>query len=433
MKAFDNPAFPHVVVLGAGFGGLTFAQRLPSSLARVTVVDRQNHHLFQPLLYQVATAGLAAPDIAQPIRSILRRKPNLNVLMAEVQAIDLAARKVILDRGELGYDYLILSLGGHTGYFGHPDWERHAPGLKSLDDALRIRRTVLLAFERAETETDPARRMQLMTIIVVGGGPTGVELAGTIAELAHTVLRRDFEHIDPTRAHVILIEAGSRVLAAFPPELSASAQRQLARLGVDVRTGTLVKDIRDGEVELSTSTVRAANVIWAAGVEAHPLTRTLGLETDRAGRLKVAPDLSLPGHPEVFALGDLVSLVDRKGVTVPGIAPAAMQMGAHAANLLVREIRAGDRNRPRAAFTYWDKGNMATIGRSAAVAQIGRLRFSGWPAWAAWLSVHLVFLEGFRNKLSVFLQWLYSYLTYKRGARIITGLDERDWPVPPRA
>jgi NADH dehydrogenase len=433
MKASDSPAFPHVVVLGAGFGGLTFAQRLPSSLARVTVVDRQNHHLFQPLLYQVATAGLAAPDIAQPIRSILRRKPNLNVLMAEVQAIDLAARKVILDRGELGYDYLILSLGGRTGYFGHPDWERHAPGLKSLDDALRIRRTVLLAFERAETETDPARRIQLMTIVVVGGGPTGVELAGTFAELAHTVLRRDFEHIDPTRAHVILIEAGSRVLAAFPPELSASAQRQLARLGVDVRTGTLVKDIRDGEVELSTGTVRVANVIWAAGVEAHPLTRTLGLETDRAGRLKVAPDLSLPGHPEVFALGDLVSLVDRKGVTVPGIAPAAMQMGAHAANLLVREIRAGDRNRPRAAFTYWDKGNMATIGRSAAVAQIGRLQFSGWPAWAAWLSVHLIFLVGFRNKLSVFLQWLYSYLTYKRGARIITGLDERDWPVPPRA
>ena len=433
MKAFDNPAFPHVVVLGAGFGGLTFAQRLPSSLARVAVVDRQNHHLFQPLLYQVATAGLAAPDIAQPIRSILRRKPNLTVLMAEVQAIDLAARKVILDRGELGYDYLILSLGGRTGYFGHPDWERHAPGLKSLDDALRIRRTVLLAFERAETETDPARRMQLMTIIVVGGGPTGVELAGTIAELAHTVLRRDFEHIDPTRANVILIEAGSRVLAAFPPELSASAQRQLARLGVDVRTGTLVKEIRDGEVELSTGLVRAANVIWAAGVEAHPLTRTLGLETDRAGRLKVAPDLSLPGHPEVFALGDLASLVDRKGVTVPGIAPAAMQMGAHAANLLVREIRAGDRNRPRAAFAYWDKGNMATIGRSAAVAQIGRFKFSGWPAWAAWLSVHLVFLVGFRNKLSVFIQWLYSYLTYKRGARIITGLDERDWPGPPRA
>jgi NADH dehydrogenase len=433
MKASDNPAFPHVVVLGAGFGGLTFAQRLPSSLARVTVVDRQNHHLFQPLLYQVATAGLAAPDIAQPIRSILRRKPNLTVLMAEVQAIDLAARNVILDHGELGYDYLILSLGGRTSYFGHPDWERHAPGLKSLDDALRIRRTVLLAFERAETETDPARRMQLMTIVVVGGGPTGVELAGTFAELAHTVLRRDFEHIDPARAHVILVEAGTRVLAAFPPELSASAQRQLARLGVDVRTGTLVKDIRDGEVELNTGLVRAANVIWAAGVEAHPLTRTLGLETDRAGRLKVAPDLSLPGHPEVFALGDLVSLVDRNGVTVPGIAPAAMQMGAHAANLLAQEIRARERNRPRAAFAYWDKGNMATIGRSAAVAQIGRFKFSGWPAWAAWLSVHLVFLVGFRNKLSVFIQWLYSYLTYKRGARIITGLDERDWPGPPRA
>jgi len=344
--------------------------------------------------------------------------------MAEVRVIDLAARKVTLDRGELAYDYLILAIGGQTSYFGHPEWAGHAPGLKSLDDALRIRRQVLLSFERAETETEPARREQLMTIVVVGGGPTGVELAGSFAELARTVLRRDFDHINPARARVILVEGGPRVLAAYPPVLSASAQRQLERLGVEVRTGTSVKDIREGAVELTTGTIRAASIIWAAGVAAHPLTRTLGVETDRAGRLKVAPDLSLPGHPEVFALGDLVTLVDRKGVIVPGIAPAAMQMGAHAARLVAAEIRAGPKDGPRAAFAYWDKGTMATIGRSAAVAQIGRLRFSGWPAWAAWLGVHLIFLIGFRNKLSVVLQWVYAYWTYQRGARIITGLEE---------
>ena len=415
---------PRVVVLGAGFGGLTFAQKLPPRLAHLTVVDRQNHHLFQPLLYQVATAGLAAPDIAQPIRSNLRNRPNLTVLMAEAHAIDFAARRVTLDRGELVYDYLILAVGGQTSYFGHPEWADHAPGLKSLDDALRIRRQALLAFERAESETNPARREQLMTSVVVGGGPTGVELAGSFAELARTVLQRDFDQIDPARARVILIEGGPRVLAAFPPELSASAQRQLERLGVEVRTNATVRDIRSGEVALATETIRAANIVWAAGVAAHPLTRTLGLETDRAGRLKVAPDLSLPGHPEVFALGDIVTLVDRKGAVVPGIAPAAMQMGAHAARLVAAEIRAGRREAPRDSFAYWDKGNMATIGRSAAVAQIGRLKFSGWPAWAAWLAVHLISLIGFRNKLSVFLQWTYAYWTYQRGARIITGMEE---------
>jgi NADH dehydrogenase len=424
MNAPGKPAPPHVVVLGAGFGGLTFAQRFPSRVARLTVVDRQNHHLFQPLLYQVATAGLAAPDIAQPIRSILRDQSDLSVLMAEVRVIDLAVKKVTLDRGELAYDYLILAIGGQTSYFGHPEWAGHAPGLKSLADALRIRRQVLLSFERAEAEIDPARREQLMTIVIVGGGPTGVELAGSFAELARTVLRRDFDHIDPARARVILVEGGPRVLAAYPPVLSASAQRQLERLGVEVRTGAAVKDIREGAVELGTETIRAASIIWAAGVAAHPLTRTLGVETDRAGRLKVAPDLSLPGHPEVFALGDLVTLVDRKGAIVPGIAPAAMQMGAHAARLVAAEIRAGPKDGPRTAFAYWDKGTMATIGRSAAVAQIGRLRFSGWPAWAAWLGVHLIFLIGFRNKLSVFLQWVYAYWTYQRGARIITGPEE---------
>ena len=426
MSAPGHRTLPHIVILGAGFGGLTFAKRFPAHLARLTVVDRQNHHLFQPLLYQVAAAGLAAPDIAQPIRSILRDRHNLVVLMAEVRAIDLAAKKVTLDRGALVYDYLVLAVGGRTSYFGHPAWEQAAPGLKSLDDALRIRRQVLLAFERAEMEADAARREQLMTIVVVGGGPTGVELAGTFAELARTVLRRDFAHIDPAKARVVLVEGGPRVLAAFPPDLSASAQRQLARLGVEVRTGAPVKAIREGEVELPDGTIRAATIIWAAGIAAHPLTRTLGVETDRAGRLKVAPDLSLPGHPEVFALGDLVTLVDRRGVPVPGIAPAAMQMGAFAARLIAVEVRAGCAGGPRArpAFAYRDKGIMATIGRSAAVAQIGRFKFSGWPAWAAWLGVHLIVLVGFRNKISVFFQWVYSYWTYQRGARLITGIED---------
>jgi NADH:quinone reductase (non-electrogenic) len=422
MSAPGNRTLPHIVVLGAGFGGLTFAQRFPAALARVTVVDRQNHHLFQPLLYQVAAAGLAAPDIAQPVRSILRGRADLTVLMAEVQAIDLAAHRVALAHGELAYDYLVLALGGRTSYFGHPEWEAHAPGLKSLDDALRLRRQVLLAFERAEVEPDAGRRTELMTIVVVGGGPTGVELAGTFAELARTVLRRDFAHIDPARARVVLVEGGPRVLAAFPPDLSASAQRQLERLGVEVRTGAPVQAIREGAVDLPGGTIRAATLVWAAGIAAHPLTRTLGAETDRAGRLKVAPDLSLPGRPEVFALGDLAALVDRNGVTVPGIAPAAMQMGAFAARVIAAEIRGG-RGVARPAFAYRDQGTMATIGRSAAVARIGRFKFSGWPAWAAWLGVHLVFLIGFRNRISVLLQWTYSYWTYRRGARLITGLD----------
>ena len=416
-------ALPHIVILGAGFGGLTFARSFPRRLARLTVVDRQNHHLFQPLLYQVATAGLAAPDIAQPIRSILRGQPGLTVLLAEARAVDLGARKVILDRGGLSYDYLVLAVGGQTSYFGHPEWAPFAPGLKTIDDALRIRRQVLLAFERAEAESDPARREALLTIVVVGGGPTGVELAGTFAELARTVLRRDFDRIDPARARVILIEGGPRVLPAYSEKLSASARRQLERLGVEVRTGSIVRAIREGEVDLPAGTVRAANIIWAAGVSALPLTRALGVGTDRAGRIQVAPDLSLPGHPEVFALGDSVTLVDRKGQTVPGIAPAAMQMGRHAARVIAAAVRAGGQPAPRPAFAYWDKGSMATIGRSAAVAHIGRLEFSGWPAWMAWLTVHLVFLIGFRNRISVFLQWVYSYWTYKRGARIITGLD----------
>jgi NADH dehydrogenase len=423
MSAPVPTTLPRIVVVGAGFGGLTFCQKFPSGRARITVVDRQNHHLFQPLLYQVATAGLSAVDIAQPVRAILNNKPNLEVVMAEVTGFDLAAKKVRLrEGGDLAYDYLVLALGGVTSYFGHDEWAQFAPGLKSLDDALKIRRRILLAFERAETEPEEARRKELMTIVVIGGGPTGVELAGAFAELTRTVLKRDFDRIDPAKARVLLLEGSPRVLNAFPEDLSASAKRQLEKLGVEVRTGVHVTAIRDGELDIGRETIRAANIIWAAGVAAHPLTRTLGVELDRAGRVKILPDLSVPGHPEVFALGDMTALTDRHGRVVPGLSPAAMQMGAHAAKIIADELAHGARPpAERPAYAYFDKGSMATIGRSKAVAMIGRLRFSGYPAWLAWLGVHLIFLIGFRNKLSVLLQWTYSYLAYKRGARVITG------------
>ncbi len=418
-----NPAqLPHVVVLGAGFGGLTFAKDFPSHMARVTVVDRQNHHLFQPLLYQVATAGLSAPDIAQPIRSILRTKPNLTVVMAEVSQIDLNARRVMLDKGELNYDYLVIALGGRTVYFGHDEWEQFAPGLKSLDDAVRLRRNMLLAYEHAELEPDENRRAELMTTVVVGGGPTGVELAGTFAELARTVLYRDFDHIDARHAKIILVEGGPRVLATFPEDLSASAHRQLTKLGVDVRVNTKVTSITENVVELDGHPLRAGNIVWAAGVGASPVTRTLGADIDRAGRLKVLPDLSLPKHPEVFAVGDLAALTDVKGVVVPGVAQGAIQGGAHVAKLIAYDIAVGSRvPEKREPFAYNDKGNMAAIGRSAAVAEIGKLHLSGFPAWMMWLGIHLVFLVGMRNRIAVFLQWIYAYFTYRRGARIIMG------------
>lgn len=425
MKA--NPAqLPHVVVLGAGFGGLTFAQDFPSHMARVTVVDRQNHHLFQPLLYQVATAGLSAPDIAQPIRSILRTKPNLTVVMAEVEQIDLNSRRVILDQGELNYDFLVIALGGRTVYFGHDEWEKFAPGLKSLDDAVRLRRNMLLAYEHAELESDEIRRAELMTTVVVGGGPTGVELAGTFAELARTVLYRDFDHIDARQAKIILVEGGPRVLATFPEDLSASAHRQLTKLGVDVRVNTKVTSISENVVELDGHPLRAGNIVWAAGVGASPVTRTLGADIDRAGRLRVLPDLSLPKHPEVFAVGDLAALTDAKGVVVPGVAQGAIQGGAHVAKLIAYDIAVGRRvPAEREAFAYTDKGNMAAIGRSAAVAEIGKIHLSGFPAWMMWLSIHLVFLVGMRNRIAVFLQWIYAYFTYRRGARIIMGEGSR--------
>ncbi len=413
----------HVVVLGAGFGGLAFCQHFRRPDTRITVVDRTNHHLFQPLLYQVAACGLSAPEIAQPIRAILSHRPDITVLFNQVVDFDLAQKRVLLEKSELTYDYLVIALGGQTGYFGHPEWEQFAPGLKTLDDALRIRSNILLAFERAENETDPTEHEMLMTIVIVGGGPTGVELAGAFAELTRTVLNRDFRRIDPTQARIILIEGSPTVLSHLPPDLSASAQRQLEALGVQVRNSIHVKEIRGGEVELANGEIiRAGNVLWAAGISATPLTKKLGVELDKAGRVKVNADLSVPGQPEVFAVGDLALVLQENGKPVPGVSPAAMQMGKHVARIVEAEIDSDAKSAARPAFKYWDKGTMATIGRSAAVAWIGRFKFSGWFAWLAWLFIHLIFLVGFRNRIAVLFQWTYSYFSYKRSARIITYL-----------
>lgn len=413
----------HIVVLGAGFGGLEFCKRFHDANARVTIVDRANHHLFQPLLYQVATTGLSAPDIAQPVRAIFSHRADITVLLDRVEDFDLANKKVFLEENTLDYDYLVLALGSQTGYFGHADWERFAPGLKTIDDALRIRSNVLMAFEKAENEKEAAQRDKLLTIVIVGAGPTGVELAGAFAELARTVLKRDFRHIDPSRAKIILLEGAPDVLSHLAPELSESAKRQLEHLGVQVRTSTLVKDIREGEVELQNGEViRAGNILWTAGVLATPLTKKLGAELDKAGRVKVKPDLSLPNHPEVFVVGDMAIVLRENGKPVPGVSPAAMQMGRHVARIIEDEIDLGEGRSPRPPFKYWDKGTMATIGRSAAVAEIGKFQFSGLLAWLSWLFVHLFFLIGFRNRIAVMFQWAYSYFTYKRSARIITHL-----------
>ncbi|MEJ1970960.1 MAG: NAD(P)/FAD-dependent oxidoreductase [Lacunisphaera sp.] len=425
-----NTNLPHIVVLGAGFGGLTFAKDFPSERARITIVDRQNHHLFQPLLYQVATAGLAAPDIAQPIRSILRKKPNLTVLLADVTGIDLAARQVKLADGGLDYDYLVIALGSQTSYFGKNEWEQFAPGLKTLDDAMRLRRNMLLAYEKAEREPDAQKRQALMTTVVVGGGPTGVELAGTFAELARTVLYRDFDNIDPRQAHIILIEGSPHLLGAFGAKLSASAKQQIEQLGVEVRLNTRVSAIREGEVDVNGETIRAGNIVWAAGVAAVPVAKSLGVELDRAGRVKVLPDFSVPGQPRVFAIGDIASLTDAKGVVVPGVAQGGIQAGAHVARIIAEELKIGPTAPAlRPAFAYHDKGNMATIGRTHAIAQIGKLSLTGLSAWLAWLALHLFFLVGFRNRISVLISWTYSYFTYQRGARIIMGLSDGQPPA----
>lgn len=408
---------PHVVIIGGGFGGLTAARALKRAKAHVTLIDRTNHHLFQPLLYQVAMAGLSPGDIAAPIRAILRKQKNVTVLLAEATGVDYARRVVTLRDGEVAYDYLVLSTGSRTSYFGHDEWEKFAPGLKDLDDAVEIRRRVLLAFEAAEKETDPERRRELLTFIVVGGGPTGVELAGAISELARFVLARDFREINPSAATILLLEGSPEILSSFPPDLSESAVRQLAGLGVKVRVNARVTNINEQGVYLGEELIKSATVIWGAGVRATSFTQRLGVPLDRAGRLLVAPDLTLPGHPEVFAIGDMIAFQDPTGKPLPGISPVAMQMGAWVARNIQRAI-AGQSSEP---FHYAEKPTMATIGRSAAIAEIGKLHLSGLLAWLAWLTVHIFFLIGFRNRLVVIFEWAWSYFTYERGARLITG------------
>jgi NADH:quinone reductase (non-electrogenic) len=410
-------ADPHIVIIGGGFGGLNAAQALKRLPARVTLVDRRNHHVFQPLLYQVASAVLSPGDIASPIRWILRRQRNIEVLLANVTAIDTAARRLILTDGTIEYDYLIVAAGATHAYFGHDQWRTIAPGLKTLEDALEMRRRVLLAFERAEREADPARKKVLLTFVVIGGGPTGVELAGALAEIAQLSLARDFRHFDPTSSRIVLVEAGPSVLSTFPEPLREAARAGLQRLGVEVWTGKPVTDLLPGEVRLGGETIQAATVLWAAGVAASPLGRTLGVPLDRAGRVFVEPDLTIPGHQEVFVIGDLASLNGADGKPLPGVAQVAIQMGKHAAANIARALE----HQPSRPFVYRDLGNMATIGRAAAVADFGWLRLKGWLGWVAWLFVHILNLIGFRNRFVVLVQWAVSYFSYQRSIRLITG------------
>ncbi|UZW61075.1 NAD(P)/FAD-dependent oxidoreductase [Lysobacter enzymogenes] len=409
----------HVVIVGGGFGGLWATRALASAPVRVTLIDRRNHHLFQPLLYQVATAGLSSPDIAAPLRHILRKQANAEVRLGEVVGLDADARCVVLADGErIGYDFLLLASGATHAYFGHDEWSAHAPGLKTLDDALHIRRRVLLAFERAEAAQTEQERAAWLHFAVVGGGPTGVELAGTLAEIAHKTLRREFRRIDPAQARVRLIEAGPRVLASFPESLSEKARAQLQRLGVEVSTGTPVGSIDANGYTLGAEFVPARTVLWAAGVAASPLGALLDVPRDRAGRVQVLPDLSVPGRPEIFVAGDLASLQQDEGKPVPGVAPAAKQMGSYVA----RTIRARLAGKPAPApFRYVDFGNLATIGRRAAVVDLHGWHFSGVLAWTFWLAAHVFFLIGFRNRLIVLLNWSWAYYTYQRHARIILG------------
>jgi NADH dehydrogenase len=416
---------PRVVIVGGGFGGLFAARRLAREpQLDITLVDRQNYHLFQPLLYQVATAGLSPSDIATPIRALLQGLPNVRVVQATVQRVDLALRRVEFDGGAFPYDFLVVAAGVRHAYFGHDGWEAYAPGLKTLDDALEIRRRVLTAFEAAELETDPARRAAEQTFVVVGGGPTGVELAGAIAELARFTVAKDFRSFDPRRSRVLLVEAGPRLLTAFDPRLSADAQRRLEKLGVEVRLSARVTQVDAAGVEVDGVRWPAKTVLWAAGVAASPLSTTLGVPLDRAGRVVVADDLSLPGHPEAFVVGDLAAFTPPgAAAALPGLAPVAMQQGTFVAERIAGELH----GRARRAFRYRDKGIMATVGRAAGIAQTGRLRLTGFVGWLAWLFIHLIFLIGFRNRVVVLFQWAWAWFTYGRSARLITGTT----PVPP--
>ena len=437
MPRSHSADLPEVVIIGGGFAGLYAASNLGRAPVHVTVIDRRNHHLFQPLLYQVATAGLNPSDIAYPIRSVLRRQKNTRVLLAEACSIDTGARRVELDDGAIDYDYLVVATGATHSYFGHAEWADAAPGLKTIEDALEIRRRVLLAYEAAEREPDPELQSEWLTFVIVGGGPTGVELAGALSEIALHTLTRDFRQVDPARTRVVLVEGIDRVLPPYPPVLSAKARRQLEHIGVEVRTGALVTSIDDRGVTIGHNSqgerIPARTVLWAAGVAASPLARSLAAPLDRAGRVQVEPDLSIPGHPEVFVVGDLAAVKREDGRPVPGVAPAAIQEGRYVARTISREVKgrrraegdhgdsqAGARG-ARTPFHYRDKGSLATIGRAAAVADFGRIKLSGFIAWLTWWAVHIFFLIGFRSRVLVMFGWAWSYLTFQRGARLITG------------
>lgn len=415
----SDPAEPQVVIVGGGFGGLLAARGLRNAPVRVTLIDRNNYHLFQPLLYQVATAGLSPADIAAPIRSVVGRQRNTSVIMAEVVGVDTEARRVLLPDRAVSYDYLILATGARYNYFGHPEWETLAPGLKSITDATSIREKILLAFESAEMERDPAEQRALMTFILVGAGPTGVEMAGAIAELAHRALATDFRHIDPASARILLLEAGPRILTAFPEDLAEKAKQALERMGVEVRTGEAVEKVDESGVIVGGTHIPSHTVLWTAGVVASPAGTWLGAEMDRAGRVKVQADLSVPNHPNIFVLGD-TALALQDGKPLPGVAPVAMQQGRYIADLITRRVQ----GRPEQPFHYHDKGNVATVGRSFAIVDLGRLKLSGFLAWVLWMAIHIFYLIGFRNRLQVMLQWAWAYVTFQRGARLIT------WQTP---
>jgi NADH:ubiquinone reductase (H+-translocating) len=411
-----TPKTPHVVIVGGGFGGLDAARALKNAPVRVTLLDRHNHHVFQPLLYQVATAGLSPGDIASPIRWILRHQANVEVFLADVGSIDPARRLVLTDRDPVPYDFLIVAAGAAHAYFGHPEWAGRAPGLKTLDDALEMRRRVLLAFEAAERETDPAAQRRLLTFVIVGGGPTGVELAGALAEIARRTLRDDFRHIDPASARILLLEGGPYVLPAFAETLRHEARVSLEKLGVEVRTGAAVTGVDAEGVTVGSERIAAETVLWAAGVAASPLGASLGLPLDRAGRVTTEPTLAVPGHPEIFIAGDLCSF-QQDGRPLPGVAQVAKQQGTHAARNILRAIR----HEPLRPFRYRNYGNVATIGRGYAVVEIGPIKASGWFAWVFWLLLHIFWLIGFRNRFVVVSEWAWAYVTFQRRIRLITG------------
>ncbi len=411
---------PRVVIVGAGFGGLRAARALRDAPVHVTVIDRQNHHLFQPLLYWVATAGLSPADICSPIRGILRKQKNTEVVLEEVTGVDVQEQRVLMGDRSVPYDYLVLATGAHDNYFGHPEWEQNAPGLKSIVDAISIRRKILVAFEAAETETDPEKVKELLTFVLVGAGPTGVEMAGAISELAHKALASDFRHIDTRMTRIILIEAAPRILGAFPESLARKTQKKLISMGIEVRTGMPVTDLDEHGVVVDGERINAATIIWGAGVSASPLGKWLGAEVDRAGRVKVASDLSVQGHPNVFVIGDTASAM-QNGKALPGVAQVAIQGGRYVASVIIDRVAGKELNKP---FHYRDKGNLATVGRSYAIVDIGKIRLTGFFAWLLWLAVHIYFLVGFRNRLVAIFQWAWEYLTYARGARLITFENE---------